>query len=120
VEDFMLRPALIAQCSATSDVVACIEFARAEGMPVSVRGGGTASPARPSATVGLVIDLSGMKGIEIDTSRRTALAQTGLEVRPENLPDTAKPLFYLIIVARRRCSLSPRHQAVSLKSAQQL
>jgi len=34
------RPALIAQCSATADVVACIEFARAENVPISVRGGG--------------------------------------------------------------------------------
>jgi FAD binding domain/Berberine and berberine like len=74
------RPALIAQCSATSDVVACIEFARAESVPVSVRGGGHSFAGKAVCDGGLMIDLSGMKGIEIDTSRRTALAQTGLKL----------------------------------------
>jgi|SRR5450631_4266809 hypothetical protein len=31
------RPGLIAQCSATGDVVACIEFARAQSVPISAR-----------------------------------------------------------------------------------
>jgi FAD/FMN-containing dehydrogenase len=74
------RPALIAQCSATSDVVACIEFARAESVPVSVRGGGHSFAGKAVCDGGLMIDLSGMKGIEIDTSRRTARAQTGLKL----------------------------------------
>jgi hypothetical protein len=74
------KPALIAQCSATSDVVACIEFARAENVPVSVRGGGHSFAGKAVCDGGLMIDLSGMKGIEIDTSRRTARAQTGLKL----------------------------------------
>jgi FAD/FMN-containing dehydrogenase len=61
-------------------VVACIEFARAESVPVSVRGGGHSFAGKAVCDGGLMIDLSGMKGIEIDTSRRTALAQTGLKL----------------------------------------
>ena len=34
------RPALIARCAGAADVVACVQFARAQGLPVSVRGGG--------------------------------------------------------------------------------
>jgi hypothetical protein len=74
------RPALIAQCSATSDVVACIEFARAENVPISVRGGGHSFAGKAVCDGGLMIDLSGMKGVEIDISRRIARAQTGLKL----------------------------------------
>ena len=34
------RPALIAQCVAVSDVVACVNFARERQLLISVRGGG--------------------------------------------------------------------------------
>ena len=34
------RPALIARCSNLDDVVAAVNFARAEGLPIAVRGGG--------------------------------------------------------------------------------
>jgi FAD/FMN-containing dehydrogenase len=74
------RPALIAQCSATADVVACMEFARAENVPISVRGGGHSFAGKAVCEGGLMIDLSGMKSLEIDTSRRTARAQTGLKL----------------------------------------
>ncbi|MGN6809975.1 MAG: FAD-binding oxidoreductase, partial [Thermomicrobiales bacterium] len=34
------RPALIARCAGTADVVAAIGFAREHGLPLSIRGGG--------------------------------------------------------------------------------
>src|SRR5262249_41045846 len=34
------RPALIARVSGSADVVACVNFARENGVPLSVRGGG--------------------------------------------------------------------------------
>jgi FAD/FMN-containing dehydrogenase len=34
------RPALIARCTGVADVIAAIGFAREQGLPVSVRGGG--------------------------------------------------------------------------------
>ncbi|HSC26465.1 MAG TPA: FAD-binding protein, partial [Vicinamibacterales bacterium] len=34
------RPALIARCAGAADVIACIGFARAQAIEVSVRGGG--------------------------------------------------------------------------------
>jgi len=40
------RPALIARCAGAADVVACVQFARGEGLEVSVRGGGTTRRGR--------------------------------------------------------------------------
>jgi FAD/FMN-containing dehydrogenase len=74
------RPALIAKCSAASDVVACVEFARAHTVPISVRGGGHNFAGKAVCDGGLVIDLSPMKGIKVDPARRTARAQTGLKL----------------------------------------
>jgi len=74
------RPALIAQCSASSDVVSCIQFARTEGMPLSVRGGGHNYAGKAVCEGGLMIDLSHMKGIHVDPNRRVARAHTGLKL----------------------------------------
>ena len=71
------RPALIARCRNTSDVSDAVRFARAEGLDISVRGGGHNVAGRAVADGALMIDLSPMKGIYVDPSRRTARAQGG-------------------------------------------
>src|SRR3954469_23800095 len=72
------HPALIARCSRTADVVAAVNFARDNGMTVAVRGGGHSAPGNGTCDDGLVIDLSGMKKIEVDPEARTARADGGL------------------------------------------
>lgn len=74
------RPALIARCVEASDVVACIRFARERGVPLSVRGGGHNYAGKAVCDDGLVIDLSRMKGISVDPTRRTVRAQAGLRL----------------------------------------
>jgi FAD/FMN-containing dehydrogenase len=71
------RPALIARCAGAADVVTCVQFARAEGLEVSVRGGGH-NVSGKAVGEGLMIDLSPMKGVRIDPRRRTARAEAGL------------------------------------------
>jgi hypothetical protein len=71
------RPALIARCAGAADVVTCVQFARAEGVEVSVRGGGHNASGK-AVGEGLMIDLSPMKGVRIDPRRRTARAEAGL------------------------------------------
>ncbi len=44
------HPAMIARCSGVADIASAIAFARANGLPASVRGVGTTSPAGPCAT----------------------------------------------------------------------
>jgi FAD/FMN-containing dehydrogenase len=72
------RPALIARCTGTSDVIAAVGFARSEGLTVAVRGGGHNVAGNATCDGGLVIDLSPMKGVRVDTESRKVRAQGGL------------------------------------------
>ena len=72
------RPAVIARCAGTADVRHAIGFARSEGLDVAVRGGGHSIPGFSSCDGGIVIDLSPMKGIEVDPSERTVVAEGGV------------------------------------------
>jgi FAD/FMN-containing dehydrogenase len=72
------RPALIVQCVDDSDVVHAVNFARGHNVLVSVRGGGHNVAGFATCDEGLVIDLSGMKGIDVDAAAHTARAQGGV------------------------------------------
>ncbi len=72
------RPAVIARCASAADVRHAIGFARSEGLDVAVRGGGHSIPGFSSVDDGIVIDLSPMKGIEVDPSARTVVAEAGV------------------------------------------
>ena len=72
------RPALIARCRGTSDVVAAIAFAREAGLEISVRGGGHSVSGKAVCDGGLMIDLAEMKGIYVDPEARTLRAQAGV------------------------------------------
>src|SRR5262245_53378607 len=64
------RPALIARCRHTADVVAAVAFARQTGLEIAVRGGGHNVAGRAVCDGGLLIDLAPMKGIHVDTRAR--------------------------------------------------
>jgi FAD/FMN-containing dehydrogenase len=70
-------PALIAQCTGTADVVAAVNFARDEGLLLSVRGGGHNVAGNAVAEGGLMIDLSPMRGVHVDPDRKIARVQGG-------------------------------------------
>ena len=72
------RPALIARCSGTADVVDAVNLARERGLEVSVRGGGHNVAGRAVVDDGLMIDLSLMKGIHVDPKGKTVRAQGGV------------------------------------------
>jgi len=71
------RPALIARCAGADDVSAAVRFARDEGLPLAVRGGGHNVAGTAVVDDGLVIDLSAMRGVRIDASGRTVHVQGG-------------------------------------------
>ncbi|HEU5433744.1 MAG TPA: FAD-binding oxidoreductase, partial [Thermomicrobiales bacterium] len=71
------RPALIARCANPGDVVRALALARAEALPVAVRGGGHSAAGLAVADGGLVIDLSPMRAVDVDPVARTARAEGG-------------------------------------------
>ncbi|MGP3949759.1 FAD-binding oxidoreductase [Streptomyces sp. 7N604] len=72
------RPALVARCSGTTDVVDAVQVARKHRPVVSIRGGGHQVAGSAVCDDGLVIDLSRMKGVHVDPAARTARAQAGV------------------------------------------
>lgn len=72
------RPALIVRCAGVSDVQRAVSFARAHDLRLSVRGGGHSAPGYGTNDGGLVVDLSMLKGIRVDTRARTAGVEGGV------------------------------------------
>jgi FAD/FMN-containing dehydrogenase len=71
------RPALIAQARNTADIVDAVALARESGFEVAVKGGGHNVAGRGTIDGGLLIDLSLMKGMQVDTKNKTARVQGG-------------------------------------------
>ena len=71
------HPGLIARCSSTDDVVAAVNFARDNELPLSVRGGGHSTVGYGTNDGGIVIDLSTMCRVDVDPSTRIVRAQGG-------------------------------------------
>src|SRR5579864_2177400 len=71
------RPAWIAKCADVADVMACVNIARDSKLLVSIRGGGHNGGGLGVCDGGLVIDLSRMKGVRVDSAARTVRAEGG-------------------------------------------
>ena len=71
------RPALIARCANTADVVDAVRFARAEGLEISARGGGHSVAGKAVTEGGVMVDLAPMRGSYVDPARRRARVQGG-------------------------------------------
>jgi FAD/FMN-containing dehydrogenase len=71
------RPALIVRPTGTDDVAAALRFGREQELVVAVRCGGHSIPGFSTCDDGLVIDLSRMRGVEVDAESRTARVRGG-------------------------------------------
>jgi FAD/FMN-containing dehydrogenase len=72
------HPGLVARCTGVADVQAAVHFAREEQLLTSVRGGGHSAPGYGTNDLGVVIDLSAMKGIRVDPAAETVRAGGGV------------------------------------------
>ena len=71
------RPTAIVRCRDVGDVGATVRFGRNHRLRTTVRAGGHGIAGSALADGGLVIDLSGMRGVEVDPTTRTVVAQGG-------------------------------------------
>ncbi|MEO7275830.1 MAG: FAD-binding oxidoreductase, partial [Vicinamibacterales bacterium] len=72
------RPGLIVRCTGLADVVAAVNFAREHQLLVAIRGGGHNVGGRALCDGGLVIDLSHLKGIQVDAAAKRVRVQPGV------------------------------------------
>ncbi|MBI4660288.1 MAG: FAD-binding oxidoreductase [Verrucomicrobia bacterium] len=71
------RPALIARCAGTADVMRAVDFARRNELLVAVRGGGHNIAGNAVCDGGLMIDLSPMKSVRVNPKIRRAYVEPG-------------------------------------------
>src|SRR3954452_716635 len=65
------RPGLIVGCATPSEVAQVVRFARSHELPLAIRGGGHNGAGLGTVDDGAVIDLSPMRGVEVDLKART-------------------------------------------------
>jgi FAD/FMN-containing dehydrogenase len=75
---FDQHPALIVRPADAAEVAQVVTLARDSGLELAVRSGGHSPAGHGLSDGGIVLDLSAMKGLDIDAEGRTAWAQTGL------------------------------------------
>ena len=74
---FDRKPALIARCVGTSDVIQAVDFARDNDLEISVKGGGHNSAGTAVCDDGLMIDLSLMRRVTVNRHKKTAWVDGG-------------------------------------------
>lgn len=75
------RPALIARCRMTRDVVAALRHARREGLEIAVRAGGHSVAGRSQTSSGMTIDLQRMNDVVVNSDTRRARVGGGTLLR---------------------------------------
>lgn len=71
------RPAVIARCESTQDVVDAVRFARTSCLEIAVRCGGHNIAGLAVPEGGMMIDLTPMNAVEVDPERQLARVQGG-------------------------------------------
>ena len=74
---FDRKPALVVRCLGSPDVIACVQFARANDLLLCIKGGGHNIAGLAAADGALMIDMSLMRGVWVDPQRNVAHAQAG-------------------------------------------
>jgi FAD/FMN-containing dehydrogenase len=71
------RPHVIVRAESADDVVAAVNFARENDLPVAIRGGAHSVPGFGTADDAVVIDLNKMQNVEVDPGKQRARAEGG-------------------------------------------
>lgn len=71
------HPAAIVRCTGAADVIATVNFARAQGLPLAIKAGGHNVSGKAMCDDGIVIDLSEMCNVHVDPAAKRARAGAG-------------------------------------------
>jgi FAD/FMN-containing dehydrogenase len=71
------RPALVVRPLGVADVIACVAFAREHDLLLAIKGGGHNIAGLAVADGAMMLDLSLMRGVWVDTKQKIAHAQGG-------------------------------------------
>ncbi len=71
------RPALIVRCAEPNDVPPVLAFARAQGLELSIRGGGHNIAGKALCEGGVLLDFSLMRKVRVDAEARRAYVEPG-------------------------------------------
>jgi FAD/FMN-containing dehydrogenase len=71
------KPAVVARCRGVADVITCVQFARDNDMLLSIKGGGHNIAGLAAADGALMLDMSLMRGVWVDSRKKVAHAQAG-------------------------------------------
>jgi FAD/FMN-containing dehydrogenase len=74
-------PVAITRCKSTADVQNAVKFARANHLTIAVRGGGHNVAGLASVDGGMVIDLSEMNGVQVDSVKRMVKVAGGAKLK---------------------------------------
>jgi FAD/FMN-containing dehydrogenase len=85
------RPGAVVRCRVASDVIGAVRFARDNGLLVAVRGGGHNIAGNAVCDGGLLIDLSPMRSVHIDSNERIARVEPGVTLVEFDKEDAIPP-----------------------------
>ncbi len=71
------KPAAVARCLGSADVIACVQFAIENDLLLCIKGGGHNIAGLAAADGALMLDMSLMRGVWVDPKRKIARAQAG-------------------------------------------
>jgi FAD/FMN-containing dehydrogenase len=71
------HPSVVARPSDADGVAATVNYAREHALDLAIRGGGHSVPGFGTCDDGVVLDLSKMRAVTVDPSKRTATAEGG-------------------------------------------
>ncbi len=75
------RPAVVIRCAGVADIRRAVTFANEHGLLTAVKGGGHNIAGNAVCDGGLLIDLSNMRAVSVDSETRTAHVEPGATLR---------------------------------------
>ena len=81
------RPRLVVRCSSAADIANALAYANENGLEIAVRAGGHSVAGMSLVDDGLVIDVRGLRDIEVDPGRRIARVGGGAHLGRPRLGD---------------------------------